>query len=89
MEEKDSAFSELKPQLLLTKPKLNLPLWDKKLPKVDKTYPLCGGHMEELRQNKKAPTDAHFFKRSCLLGLCAFSDQILRENTLFAKSFNC
>ena len=37
--EKDSAFSYPKPQLMLTKPKLNVPLWDKKLPKVDKNLP--------------------------------------------------
>ena len=34
-QEKDSAFSEPKPQLLLTKPKLFVPLWDKNLPEVD------------------------------------------------------
>ena len=39
-QKKDSAFSYPKPQLLLTKPKLNVPLWDKKLP-IGKP-PLCG-----------------------------------------------
>ena len=38
--EKDSAFSYPKPQLLLTKPKLNVPLQDKKLPETDKTIPI-------------------------------------------------
>ena len=39
-QEKDSAFSEPKPQLLLTKPKLNVPKPDKNLP-IGKS-PLCG-----------------------------------------------
>ena len=38
-EEKDSAFSNPKPKLLLTKPKLNVPKPDKKFPKVDKNLP--------------------------------------------------
>ena len=38
--EKDSAFSYPKPQLLLTKPKLNVPKVDKNLP-IGKS-PLCG-----------------------------------------------
>ena len=45
--EKDSAFSYPKPQLMLTKPKLNVPEVYKKLPKVDINLPigkppLCG-----------------------------------------------
>lgn len=40
VQEKDSAFSYPKPQLLLTKPKLYVPLWDKNLPEADKNLPL-------------------------------------------------
>ena len=54
-QEKDSAFSYPKPQLMLTKPKLFVPFWDKKLPKVDNYLLFFGCKIMGLRQNKKSP----------------------------------
>ena len=58
--EKDSAFSYPKPQLLLTKPKLNVPEVYKKLPKVDKNLPiikppLCGLAFRRPRSKRISP----------------------------------